>query len=175
MTNLISRFVRDESGATAIEYGLIAALIAVVIITGLDHGRHELEHEADHDRHQPALIAPAGKLRTAAPQKAAVRSFRFPHVRRSSRSGRAAAASGRRRRLGSGEFHHPQFPASRAGRLFCRLRAGDPSGRAGIGLHLLAGFIGLAMGFTLFALGYIGGGDAKLFAAVRAVAGASKI
>ena len=32
MTNLISRFVRDESGATAIEYGLIAALIAVVVI-----------------------------------------------------------------------------------------------------------------------------------------------
>src|SRR5205807_4126210 len=35
MTNLFSRFVRDESGATAIEYGLIAALIAVVIITVL--------------------------------------------------------------------------------------------------------------------------------------------
>jgi pilus assembly protein Flp/PilA len=35
MTKLISRFVRDESGATAIEYGLIAALIAVVIITAL--------------------------------------------------------------------------------------------------------------------------------------------
>jgi len=33
--NLISRFVRDESGATAIEYGLIAALIAVVVITAL--------------------------------------------------------------------------------------------------------------------------------------------
>ncbi len=33
--NLFSRFVRDESGATAIEYGLIAALIAVVIITGV--------------------------------------------------------------------------------------------------------------------------------------------
>ena len=32
MNNLFSRFVRDESGATAIEYGLIAALIAVVII-----------------------------------------------------------------------------------------------------------------------------------------------
>ncbi|HWA91225.1 MAG TPA: Flp family type IVb pilin [Rhizomicrobium sp.] len=30
--NLFSRFVRDESGATAIEYGLIAALIAVVVI-----------------------------------------------------------------------------------------------------------------------------------------------
>lgn len=33
--NLISRFIRDESGATAIEYGLIAALIAVVIITAI--------------------------------------------------------------------------------------------------------------------------------------------
>jgi pilus assembly protein Flp/PilA len=33
--NVISRFVRDESGATAIEYGLIAALIAVVIITAV--------------------------------------------------------------------------------------------------------------------------------------------
>jgi pilus assembly protein Flp/PilA len=32
MNKLFSRFVRDESGATAIEYGLIAALIAVVII-----------------------------------------------------------------------------------------------------------------------------------------------
>lgn len=35
MNSLFSRFVRDESGATAIEYGLIAALIAVVIIGGL--------------------------------------------------------------------------------------------------------------------------------------------
>ena len=32
MTKFVSRFVRDESGATAIEYGLIVALIAVVII-----------------------------------------------------------------------------------------------------------------------------------------------
>jgi pilus assembly protein Flp/PilA len=32
MTKLIQTFLRDERGATAIEYGLIAALIAVVII-----------------------------------------------------------------------------------------------------------------------------------------------
>ena len=32
MKNFVMRFVRDESGATAIEYGLIAAGIAVVII-----------------------------------------------------------------------------------------------------------------------------------------------
>ena len=35
MPSLFARFVRDESGATAIEYGLIAALIAVVIITAV--------------------------------------------------------------------------------------------------------------------------------------------
>jgi pilus assembly protein Flp/PilA len=35
MNNLFARFVRDESGATAIEYGLIAALIAVVIISAV--------------------------------------------------------------------------------------------------------------------------------------------
>ena len=29
------RFLQDESGATAIEYGLIAALVSVVIIAGL--------------------------------------------------------------------------------------------------------------------------------------------
>ncbi|MBZ9796703.1 Flp family type IVb pilin [Mesorhizobium sp. ES1-4] len=34
MSNLFARFVKDESGATAIEYGLIAALIALAIITG---------------------------------------------------------------------------------------------------------------------------------------------
>ena len=32
MTNLVKRFVKDESGATAIEYGLIAAGISVAII-----------------------------------------------------------------------------------------------------------------------------------------------
>ena len=35
MTQFVSRFAKNESGATAIEYGLIAALIAVVIITAV--------------------------------------------------------------------------------------------------------------------------------------------
>ena len=34
MSKFVTRFMKDESGATAIEYGLIAALIAVVIIGG---------------------------------------------------------------------------------------------------------------------------------------------
>jgi pilus assembly protein Flp/PilA len=33
MKNLITRFAKDESGATAIEYGLIAAGISLAIIT----------------------------------------------------------------------------------------------------------------------------------------------
>jgi pilus assembly protein Flp/PilA len=35
MILLIRRMLKDESGATAIEYGLIAALICVAIIGGL--------------------------------------------------------------------------------------------------------------------------------------------
>jgi len=35
MQNLVSRFFKDQSGATAIEYGLIAAGIAVVIIAAV--------------------------------------------------------------------------------------------------------------------------------------------
>jgi pilus assembly protein Flp/PilA len=35
MKTLFNRFVSDESGATAIEYGLIAALLAVAIIASV--------------------------------------------------------------------------------------------------------------------------------------------
>jgi pilus assembly protein Flp/PilA len=35
MKNMIKRFLKDESGATAIEYGLIAAILSVGIITTL--------------------------------------------------------------------------------------------------------------------------------------------
>jgi len=34
MSKIVARFVKDESGATAIEYGLIAALIALAIVAG---------------------------------------------------------------------------------------------------------------------------------------------
>jgi pilus assembly protein Flp/PilA len=36
MKNLLARFVKDESGATAIEYGLIAAGIALAIIAAVN-------------------------------------------------------------------------------------------------------------------------------------------
>ena len=36
MSKFVTRFLKDEAGATAIEYGLIAALIAVVLITALN-------------------------------------------------------------------------------------------------------------------------------------------
>lgn len=35
MSKIVARFAKNNSGATAIEYGLIAALIALVIIGGV--------------------------------------------------------------------------------------------------------------------------------------------
>lgn len=35
MSKFVTRFLKNESGATAIEYGLIAALIAVVLVTAM--------------------------------------------------------------------------------------------------------------------------------------------
>lgn len=42
--NMFSRFVKDESGATAIEYGLIAAIVAVGIIAALGSVRDSLQN-----------------------------------------------------------------------------------------------------------------------------------
>ena len=43
MTSIFARFLKDESGATAIEYGLIAALISVALIAGATLLGNELE------------------------------------------------------------------------------------------------------------------------------------
>ncbi len=42
MQTLLSRFVKDESGVTAIEYGLIAALISVVCIAAMTFAGQQL-------------------------------------------------------------------------------------------------------------------------------------
>jgi pilus assembly protein Flp/PilA len=44
MKTIVSRFVKDESGATAIEYGLIAALVGVGIIAALQNLRTDLNN-----------------------------------------------------------------------------------------------------------------------------------
>jgi pilus assembly protein Flp/PilA len=45
MSKLFARFVKDESGATAIEYGLIAALIALAIMVGAGSLGNELNNK----------------------------------------------------------------------------------------------------------------------------------
>jgi pilus assembly protein Flp/PilA len=35
MTKFVARFVKDETGVTALEYGMIAALISLAIVTAL--------------------------------------------------------------------------------------------------------------------------------------------
>ena len=47
MTKFFSRFAQGKSGATAIEYGLIAALVAVVIIGGVTLTGDELQSNFD--------------------------------------------------------------------------------------------------------------------------------
>jgi pilus assembly protein Flp/PilA len=44
MKTLFARFVKDESGATAIEYGLIALLIAVAIIPMVTNAGQALQN-----------------------------------------------------------------------------------------------------------------------------------
>ncbi len=44
MKNIVTRFASDESGATAIEYGLIAAIVGVGIIVGLGAVRDGLNN-----------------------------------------------------------------------------------------------------------------------------------
>jgi pilus assembly protein Flp/PilA len=43
MTSLVTRFIKNESGATAIEYGLIAGFISVAIIAALTLMRPQLQ------------------------------------------------------------------------------------------------------------------------------------
>lgn len=43
MDQLLVHFLNDETGATAIEYGLIAAIVGVGIIAGLQNVRTELQ------------------------------------------------------------------------------------------------------------------------------------
>jgi len=43
MKNLIGKFLKDETGATAIEYGLIAALMSVLLIAAMPFITESLE------------------------------------------------------------------------------------------------------------------------------------
>jgi pilus assembly protein Flp/PilA len=45
VTKLAARFIKDRSGATAIEYGLIAGLIAVVIIGAVTRLGTSISHK----------------------------------------------------------------------------------------------------------------------------------
>jgi pilus assembly protein Flp/PilA len=44
---MIKKFIKDENGATAIEYGLIAALIALVVIGGAELAGTNLKAKFD--------------------------------------------------------------------------------------------------------------------------------
>ena len=64
MKNLVSRFMNDESGATAIEYGLIATLIGVAIIAGATALGTTLNDTFQGVADNEALGAPAAETTT---------------------------------------------------------------------------------------------------------------
>ena len=53
MSAFITRFLNDESGATAIEYGLIAAIVGIGIIVGLGALRDGLNNLFNNVKTQP--------------------------------------------------------------------------------------------------------------------------
>ncbi|WP_455918793.1 Flp family type IVb pilin [Ensifer canadensis] len=61
MKKIFARLMKDESGATAIEYGLIAALISVALIGGAT----ALGNQLDHALHRPRLVH---EMSTAGPR-----------------------------------------------------------------------------------------------------------
>ena len=62
MSNIFARFVKNESGATAIEYGLIAALIALAIMVGAGAVGNSLDAKfnliAEHAEHGWLIARP---------------------------------------------------------------------------------------------------------------------
>ncbi|WP_211166984.1 Flp family type IVb pilin [Aromatoleum evansii] len=63
MLEMLKQFVRDEEGVTAIEYGLIAALIAVVIIVSVTLVGTNLDAVFNHiglELAKPLAAPPAG-------------------------------------------------------------------------------------------------------------------
>ena len=71
MKTLVSRFVKDESGATAIEYGLIAAGISVAIIVQQPFGPAEVS--GVRCSVATGLRSPPGPFRIAAALPRAIR------------------------------------------------------------------------------------------------------
>ena len=58
MRALYTKYVKDNAGVTAIEYGLIAALVAVVCIAAWKIARHQPQHHLQRRRRKPLGRAP---------------------------------------------------------------------------------------------------------------------
>jgi pilus assembly protein Flp/PilA len=61
MKSILTRFAKDESGATAIEYGLIAAIVGVGIIVGLNtlkEGLNDLFNDVGDKVKDPSTALP---------------------------------------------------------------------------------------------------------------------
>ena len=129
MNKLFARFVRDESGATAIEYGLIAALIAVVIIGAVTACWYQPVDDVQYGGDQVSSKHP--RLAYAMCTAASKRSGRLHLTKRkndgsrNTRSLRVPRAAGSGRRVGYCQLHNSKFSAGRADSVVRRLCSCD--------------------------------------------------
>jgi pilus assembly protein Flp/PilA len=56
---MVTRFIRDDSGASALEYGLVVGLIALVIIAGLGLAGGTLSNLFNYIGHELSNVTPA--------------------------------------------------------------------------------------------------------------------
>ncbi len=75
MKSVIKSFFKDESGATAIEYGLIAAGISIAIITRRERSRHQAQLELRYHQQLAEVIAHFGAV--SGPGAPSARSLSF--------------------------------------------------------------------------------------------------
>ena len=59
MWSLVTRFLRDEDGASALEYGLVVGLIALVIIAGLGLAGGTLSNLFNYIGHELSNVTPS--------------------------------------------------------------------------------------------------------------------
>ena len=131
MKSYVVRFLKDESGATAIEYGLIAALIAVAIIggaraLGTQHRRHVQQRQQRHQVRRQAIVEAlsahcrSNRLRDRPPGGRRSRArcgSRSARDRRMRAGGCSPDGSARRCRFRGGDGHlHDEDPEPHLGR-----------------------------------------------------------
>eukprot|EP00873_Tetraselmis_striata_P015117 jgi/Tetstr1/435381/TSEL_024299.t1 len=160
MKNLFARFANDESGATAIEYGLIAGLISIAIVTAVTTAGGSIS----------SIFTTVSTKLTAAQGNVKLGSgSTVDEERNMLEAALLVVFPCLLAFAGASDLFTMTIP-NRVSLLlvagFAVLAPFIGLGPTDIGLHLLAAALTLCVGFAFFAFGWMGGGDAKVMTVV---------